>query len=411
MSLRFCFFVALTTLLGACATVDFDYPKPESTALENTDDTYSGKQIAPIVAQHPGESGFYLSFDGIDALAARLLLAELAERTLDAQYYLITNDLIGYVFIGALLKAADRGVRVRLLLDDIQTEGYDTGMTALDSHPNFEVRIFNPFSGRSGRLGDALGDFGRINRRMHNKSFTIDNQVTLIGGRNIAAEYFGASKDVDFGDVDVVGIGPVVNDVSKMFDSYWNHESAAPVPAFADMPDDPAEALEQLRARIAEKFDEIGDTPYADAVRAKYMDFETGDGSKFTWAPYVLAYDSPDKSIKDKAEDAKSITTTLAEAVRRGQKELIVVSPYFVPQKRGIEFFQELRDRGMEVTVITNSLASTNHTIVHSGYMPARKPLLKMGVKLYELKHDRTDVYGVARGGRGASLARRARRL
>jgi putative cardiolipin synthase len=405
MSFRFYFIVPLIALLGACATVDFDYPKPESSALENTGDTIAGKRIAPLVAAHPGESGFYLSYDGIDAFAARLLMAKRAERSLDAQYYLITKDLIGFVFIGALLKAADRGVRVRLLLDDIQTKGYDAGMAALDSHPNFEVRIFNPFAGRSGHLGDALGDFGRVNRRMHNKSFTIDNQITLIGGRNIAAEYFSAREDVNFGDVDVVGIGPVVNDVSKMFDSYWNHVSAAPVPAFADMPDDPAEALEQLRIRIEAKLDEIRDTPYADAVRAELMDFEKGGGSVFTWAPYVLAYDSPDKSIKDKAEEAESITTTLARAIRDGQKELIVISPYFVPQKRGVAFFQELRDRGMEITVITNSLASTNHAIVHSGYAPSRKPLLKMGVKLYEIKHDPTDVYGVARGGPDASLA------
>jgi putative cardiolipin synthase len=405
MSFRFYLIIPLIALLGACATVDFAYPKPESTALENTDDTYAGKQIAPLVAEHPVESGFFLLYDGIDALAARLLMAERAERSLDAQYYLITKDLVGYVFISTLLKAADRGVRVRLLLDDIQTKGYDTGMAALDSHPNFEVRVFNPFAGRSGHLGDALGDFGRVNRRMHNKSFTIDNQITLIGGRNIAAEYFSARKDVNFGDVDVVGIGPVVNDVSKMFDIYWNHVSAAPVPAFADMPDDPAEALEQLRIRIDAKLDEIRLSPYADAVLVKYTGFKKGGGSIFTWAPYVLAYDSPDKSIKDKAEEAESITTTLAEAIRNGQKELIVISPYFVPQKRGIAFFQELRDRGMEITVITNSLASTNHAIVHSGYVPSRKPLLKMGVKLYEFKHDPFDVSGVARGGSDASLA------
>ena len=153
MSFRFYFIVPLIALLGACATVDFDYPKPESSALENTDDTIAGKRIAPLVAAHPGESGFYLSYDGIDALAARLLMAERAERSLDAQYYLITNDLIGFVFIGALLKAADRGVRVRLLLDDIQTKGYDAGMAALDSHPNFEGANIQSVCGPLGAPG------------------------------------------------------------------------------------------------------------------------------------------------------------------------------------------------------------------------------------------------------------------
>ena len=153
-------------LLGACATVDFDYPKEESHALvpAETSETYLGTQIMPVAAEHPGESGFYLQFDGIDALAGRFVLARYAEKTIDAQYYLISNDKVGMLFIGALLQAADRGVRVRLLLDDIQTQGYDAGMAALDSHPNFEVRIFNPFASRSARFMDAFS-FSRVNRR------------------------------------------------------------------------------------------------------------------------------------------------------------------------------------------------------------------------------------------------------
>ena len=186
--------------LSACATVDFDYPKSERTVLQDTDDTFLGKNIARFRDAHPGEAGFYLLIDGIEALAARLLMAKRAERSIDAQYYLITNDVIGYAFIDALLQAADRGVRVRLLLDDIQTKGYDAGMAALDSHPNFEVRIFNPFGARGARNVGSITDFSRVNRRMHNKSFTIDNQITLVGGRNIAAEYFAARGDVNFGD-------------------------------------------------------------------------------------------------------------------------------------------------------------------------------------------------------------------
>lgn len=187
------YFVVLTlATLAGCATVDFDYPKPESHVLTDTDDTYLGRQLVGLAGEHPGMAGFYPLSDGIDALAARLLMAQRAEISIDAQYYLIKNDIVGNTFINVLLQAADRGVRVRLLLDDIFTGGYDAGMAGLDSHPNFEIRIFNPFARRSARFMDGITSFSRINRRMHNKSFTVDNQVTIIGGRNIADEYFGA---------------------------------------------------------------------------------------------------------------------------------------------------------------------------------------------------------------------------
>ena len=178
--------------LSACASIDFDYPRTESTSLVDTDDTYLAEKIIPTVAQQPDDyAGFYPLADGIDALSARLLLAARAERSIDLQYYLIKNDTVGRALLKALLDAADRGVRVRLLLDDIFTSGYDSGMAALDSHPNFEIRIFNPFNrGAAGGLGTATS-FRRVNRRMHNKTFTVDSQITIIGGRNIADEYFG----------------------------------------------------------------------------------------------------------------------------------------------------------------------------------------------------------------------------
>jgi putative cardiolipin synthase len=397
--------IAGAILLSACATVDFDEPKEDTRALSETSGTYLAQGVAPLVARHPGRSGFYLQSDGIDALAARFVLADKAEASIDAQYYLITNDMVGMLFIGSLLQAADRGVRVRLLLDDIQTQGYDAGMAALDSHPHFEVRIFNPWATRSLRIADAF-QFNRINRRMHNKSFTVDNQITIVGGRNIADEYFGANKTVNFGDVDVLSIGPVVQEVSTMFDSYWNSRYAAPVETFAKLPDDPADALEQLRARIDEVLAGVRQSQYGEAVTAdikRYLN-GSGNGDIFTWAPYTLAYDSPDKADKELAKDAENITTTLAEFVERATEELIVISPYFVPRKSGVEYFQSLIDRGLKVSVITNSLAANNHGIVHSGYMGSRKALLKMGVKLYEIKVTATPT-GIERGGSGARLA------
>jgi putative cardiolipin synthase len=381
--------IATLSTLAACASVDFDYPKEDSRAFTDTDDTFFGKELTGVVSSHPeGESGFYPMNDAIDALATRLLMAEEAERSIDAQYYLIKSDVVGNVFIEVLLRAADRGVRVRLLLDDILTKGYDAGMVALDSHPNFEIRIFNPFAYRSARGLGFLTDFSRVNRRMHNKSFTIDNQITIIGGRNIAAEYFGAREDAKFGDLDVMGVGPVVQDVSNMFDDYWNHPAAAPVPSFAKMTEDPEGDLVELRKRLKASRDAIEGTPYAEAVQRQVNHYIETDEGFLKWAPYTLAVDSPDKSNKKLAEDAKSITTALKQSILTAKKEVLIISPYFVPRKNGIEVFSTLQKSGVDVTIITNSLAANNQKTVHGGYAPSRKPLLEAGVKIYEVRPD-----------------------
>ncbi len=410
MLVRHACLITAVALLCGCATVDFDYPKPESSALTDTGDTYLGQQLIGLADPHPGEAGFFPIGDGIDALAARLLLAERAERTIDAQYYLIKNDITGNAFIHVLLRAADRGVRVRLLVDDMFTGGYDAGMAGLDSHPNFEIRIFNPFARRSARFMDGVTSFSRINRRMHNKSFTVDNQITIIGGRNIADEYFGAREDAKFGDLDVVGIGPVVQDVSNMFDSYWNHERAAPIAAFADMPDDPAAELERVRDELEQARQRIDSSRYAEAVKYKVLEYVESDKSSFIWAPYQLAVDSPDKTYKSKAADVASITTPLRESLLSAKTEAIIISPYFVPRKTGIEVLSGLQRGGVDVMVITNSLAANNQASVHGGYAPSRKPLLKSGVRIFEVRAD-ADVSGselVAASGAKATLHTKA---
>ena len=389
---------AITLLLlsaAGCATIDYDYPRTESYFLPDTSDTYLGKEIEPDVAQYPpDQSGFYPINDGVEALAARLLMAQRAEKSIDVQYYLIKNDIVGRAFIYVLLLAADNGVRVRLLLDDMFTSGYDVGMAALHSHPNFEIRIFNPFHrGAAGRAKSAVTGFGRINRRMHNKSFTVDNQITIIGGRNIADEYFGAREDAKFGDLDVVGVGPVVQDVSNMFDTYWNHPTALPVPAFVNELEDPEAELNALRLRLADSLEDIRESKYAEAVRSKVLAYIETDAVVFEWATYKLVVDSPDKGIKAKAQEADSITTPLIGSLNSAERELIILSPYFVPLKDGIEGLVELQRRGVQVTVITNSLAANNQFTVHGGYAPSRKPLLEAGVKIYEMRPD-ADVEG-----------------
>lgn len=376
-------FLLLATIVTGCASIDFDYPREESHALEDTRDTHLGRELADDVAAHPGESGFYPILDGIDSLALRLLMAERAEKTIDAQYFLIYNDLVGIAFANALVKAADRGVRVRFLLDDILSKGLDPGLAMLNSHPNIEVRIFNPLNHRSARALN-IGQYDRMTRRMHNKSFTVDNQVTLIGGRNIAGEYFDARDDEKFLDIDVLGIGPIVPEVSEMFDTYWNFRAAVPMPAIADAPDDAAERLAGLNDEVAEMLEEPGANQYAEAVKSTELKYVETAQDLFVWSDSDLVYDSPDKSSKDTVNEDELITKQMAESLGSIDEELFVSTPYFVLTNEDIEWFRGLRARGVDVTVLTNSLASNNHTSVHSNYAPTRKPLLEMGVNLYE---------------------------
>jgi putative cardiolipin synthase len=386
--LRYFGLVVVFAVTAGCASIDFDYPKSESTAFTDTGDTRLGRAIADPVAAHRDKAGFYPLLDGVDALALRWMLAERAERSIDVQYFLIHVDVVGRVFIESLLRAADRGVRVRLLIDDIHTGGHDANMAALDSHPNFEVRVFNPFAARSVRALNAPS-MSRVIRRMHNKSFTVDNQMTIIGGRNIGDEYFGARSDVNFGDLDVLGIGPVVQEVSSMFDTYWNHRAALPILALTRRPDNPEEALDELRTLLAQSRADVSESRYAAVVQSIMLDAVQRDVSTtFTWAPYDLVFDSPDKWQPGSAETADSITTSIRDSLIAAQQELLVITPYFVLRDREIEEFRQLRNEGIEISVLTNSLASNNHTISHSGYLPLRKPMLEMGVKLYEMRAD-----------------------
>ena len=283
-TLQTCFVLICLALLSGCATIDLDYPRTKSTAYTDTDDTQLGRAVSEHKSSQPGESGFFPLVDGIDALAARLFLADRAERSIDAQYFLIHDDLVGHAFLEALMRAADRGVRVRLLIDDLHMGGYDAGLAAIDAHPNMEIRLFNPFGHRKVRALDAAGGLRRIVRRMHNKSYTVDNQITIIGGRNIGDEYFGASEDVKFGDLDVAAVGPVVRDVSTMFDSYRNHKAAIPMPAISNMPDDPDAALRKLREKVVRSITEVSDNKYAKAIRSSILDRLQGNSDAYTWA-------------------------------------------------------------------------------------------------------------------------------
>lgn len=390
--------IFLLALIGGCATVDFEAPKTESYAVPaaETETTELGRRADYFIGDRIGQSGFAIIPDALTAMALRLSGARLAERTIDLQYYLFKADKAGLLLVNELLEAADRGVRVRLLVDDVLTKGTDRGMVAMDAHPNIEIRVFNPFARRSARAVNFLGDFGRLNRRMHNKSFTADNQFTIIGGRNIGDEYFAGHEGANFGDLDIVCMGPVVREVSSMFDLYWNYRLAVPVHNVIDPPEDPFQELAALRARIAEVLVDVNTQRY-EAVIQQIIDHERIKPDDVEWVPYQLVYDSPDKADKDLAAEAETMVPPLREAILAGEDELIIVSPYFVPTTT-VEGFRELRDRGMRIRVVTNSLAANNHLAVHAGYAPARKPLLRMGVELYEVRPD-ASVRGVEKTG------------
>ena len=372
----------LSALLGGCAELPSLEGRTPSLTLTDTAQTKLAQAVLPLAAQHPGVSGIYALSDGRDAFAARALLAAAAERTLDVQYYIWHKDITGTLLFDALRQAAERGVRVRLLLDDNNTSELDDTLALLARQPNLEIRLFNPFALRSPRALGFLTDFSRLNRRMHNKSFTADNQATIVGGRNVGDEYFGAAGDVLFADLDVLVIGPVVGAVSHDFDRYWNSPSAYPatslikppktgdageIAAEADRIDDTEAAEEYVRA--------MRTSPFVQQLIERQLPFE--------WAPTRLISDDPAK-VLDKARPGSGVAANLKNLLGVPSKELDLVSPYFVPGKSGTQAFAELAKEGVNVRILTNALEATDVAAVHAGYAKWRKPLLQAGVTLYE---------------------------
>lgn len=371
-------------LLAGCATVSFDQPKSYSIALTNTGDTRLGKAVADWTALHEGLSGFYPLTKGMDALGVRLRLAERAQKSIDLQYFLMKNDTAGAVMVNALLKSADRGVRVRFLLDDIFTTVPDRTFLLMDQHPNIEIRIFNPLSRRGIWAFNYIGDFSQANRRMHNKSFTVDNAISVVGGRNIADEYFQLKKDSVFVDFDVLALGPIVADISKSFDQYWNHSRAVPVEQFITAKKN--EDLQTVRANVAAKLDDIYETVYRKALNSQLLQDLIADRQPLFVGPARVLADNPDKLINKIDEAHMQLAKDLRGVVRRAETEIIFISPYYVPGDRGVQLIRDLVAKGVRVVILTNSLASNNHVPVHSAYARYRRDVVKAGAELYEMR-------------------------
>lgn len=384
----------LLVLLNGCASIPYDYPRTFSTGLypPETAATTLGKEIHPQVVKHHGASGFHLLASGMDAFLARVLLINAAEKTLDMQYYIFHTDTTGKVMLDRILAAAERGVRVRLLLDDWrQTAELDRWLTIMELYPNLEVRVFNPFGGlRANPLNRPLqAIFGpeRLRARMHNKMFIVDNSVAIVGGRNIGDEYFGASSDVDFRDLDVLALGPIIRPQSAVFDNYWNCAISIPLKALVSYRPG-VKDLEEARRRLRADRESLKDSSYG--VEMQKSDFlkRMVDGRlRFIWASAEVLADAPLKlsfapNSKRPVEMAKEIRNFLESA----RQELLIITPYFVPGRGGVAWFKKMRDRGITPEVVTNSFASTDAVVAQFGYSRYRKALLRMGVVLYELK-------------------------
>ncbi|MCT7326958.1 phospholipase D family protein [Ralstonia mojiangensis] len=442
-------------LLTGCASLPEHVDRPVTTALPNAESATSLGRLVQTNAPSPDVSGFRLIPSGEEAYATLLTLADRAERTLDLQYFIIASDNSVRELMRHVRAAADRGVRVRMLVDDLHSDGRDLAFLKFSSHKNIDVRLFNPFPG--GRMSNVTrylsgaAEFRRVNRRMHNKAFIADNALAVTGGRNLGAAYFTQNQTTNFVDLDVLAAGPAVRQLSSAFDAYWNSEFAYPVQALAPepstahppepkegsypppvtMPDRPAGPPQHIDVptrpinmgsgsakpasdkTISQLEQRRNQTDLASPAPEQPLPLKPAPGDWFLadqiargrlrleWAPAQVIVDRPAKVSGDEVEPGgERLAQTLLRLIDEAKREVVLISPYFVPGKRGIEVAKRMQDRGVRLRVLTNSLAATDAPIVHVGYARYRSQLIDDGVELYELRPtlgDRPKVIGTFR--------------
>jgi cardiolipin synthase C len=404
----------LLLLLAGCASLAPRQQLPDSHVVPFSAPTPLDQTIGEAEKRHEDQSGFRLIPEGPEAFALRARGAQLAGRSLDVQTYIWHADMTGGYLAQLIIEAADRGVKVRLLVDDMNARGDNFAFAALDAHENIEVRMFNPFASRDGMLGflfEAAGSFRRINRRMHNKSWIVDNRIAIIGGRNLGDEYFGASDETNFVDLDFALVGPIVREASASFDRYWNAEAAYPMSQLSPSAVT-AENLARLRARLLDGATTARSSRFAselkddDAVQRLMKD----DWPMHWSSRYRFVSDDPLKvQGKESGLNGSEVLAFLVPLLRGAQSELSIISPYFVPGKDGTKQLVTQAQAGQSVQVLTNSLAANDVAAVYGGYSQWREKLLRGGVKIWELKPLHGDTVEASMfGSQGASLHTKA---
>ncbi|TXJ06068.1 MAG: phospholipase D family protein [Acinetobacter sp.] len=381
---RICVFCTICSLY-ACSTLPQRQPNiPTSYSTDiDTRDTYLASMFEPLKQQHPQLTGFHVLYDPHQALITRLQLINRAEKTLDLQYYIWENDKVGVLALEALVHAADRGVRVRLLIDDNNSKDLQSAYVALAQHPNIQIRVFNPYKFRKFRALDILLDFNRITRRMHNKTFIADHEVGLIGGRNMSNQYYNVGENFQFSDMDVVLVGQVVDDISQSFDEYWNHDYAYPI---QHLMQHQAQRLsyQHLRQQLEQNWFKNNVEDYL-SILSSSLSFDTwfNQNLSLQWVNAIVVKDSADK-INRHTPQEQHLNFQLANILNHPEYSVDLVSAYFVPNDNDIDLMQQLTLQGTDIRVLTNSFQANDVPIVHAFYAKHRQTLLKHDIEIYE---------------------------
>lgn len=381
--------------LEGCAHAPLN--SPPSQAIASGESAF-GRSLQHLAAAHEGRSGFRLLSNSTEAFTARAELIRNAKSSLDLQYYIVHDGLSTRALIDELLKAADRGVRIRVLLDDTTSDGLDEVIATLAAHPNIQVRVFNPLNlGRSTGATRSLGrllNLSQQHRRMHNKLWLADSSAAIVGGRNLGDEYFDAEPNLNFTDIDLLGVGPVAEQLAHSFDQYWNSSLSKPITDFLYWPPGP-EDLGKARARLSASLEQSR-TEHK-ALYDRLMEYRRTPHmaqwlNQLTWAWGTAMWDAPTKVLaREEPDPHLLLTTQLAPELRAVHEQLILMSAYFVPGQEGLVYLTSLSDKGVSVSLLTNSLEATDVPAVHGGYAPYRKALLAHGIQLYELRRQPGD--------------------
>ncbi|NNH27916.1 phospholipase D family protein [Acinetobacter terrestris] len=370
--------------IPACTTLPKQTPQPIEYAFDTeTKQTSLAQIILPLREQNPDLTGYHVLYDPLEAIAARIHLIDKAEKTLDLQYYIWDNDKIGSLALHSIIKAADRGVKVRLLMDDNNAKKMEGIYLALDQHKNIDVRLYNPYRFRHYRAMDMVLDLKRINRRMHNKSFIADNQIALIGGRNMSNQYYNVSDSYQFSDVDVMLVGSASDEIIHSFDEYWNDDYAFPVQKIVN-PRHYSLRFDSLKQQLEQHSQTTTVQNYLDlANRSHAFEKWLHSSIQFDWVKAEIVNDSPSK-IRAKAKKEQHLNFQLLNRLEKPEQSVDIISAYFVPEKKGEKMLSELAQNNIHVRVLTNSFTANDVFLVHAFYGKYRKNLLKNDVELYE---------------------------